>query len=80
MAKCSEKKGVLGAGQLETTVIVISQTIYTHWRQWGRGKKELTKLKRITQGVTTSAAETAEMNRGGSLLSWRKVCLISGRG
>jgi len=30
-------------------------------------EKELTKLKRITQGASTSAVETAEMKRGGSL-------------
>lgn len=57
---------MLGAGQRETTVIIVIS--YTHPLETVEEKKKrLTKFKRITQGVTTSAAETAEMKRGGSL-------------
>lgn len=54
---------MLGAGQLETTVVIVSQGI----RIPDSREKELTKPKRTTQGLTTSAAETAEMKRGGGL-------------
>lgn len=45
---------------------LVKRYIYTPQRGEEKEKGN-TKFKRITQGVTTSAAETAEMKRGGDL-------------
>jgi hypothetical protein len=38
-----------------------------------------TRLSRTTHGESTSTVKIAEMGRGGSFWSGRKVCFISGR-
>ena len=61
---------MLGEEQLETTVIIRSLVQKRYTVESGgkeKKRKKLTKLKRTTQGTTTSAAETAEMKRGGTL-------------